>query len=103
MTPEIITTWLSQEGPTPDEQSVRAVLDQYPYFLPARYMEAALLSKAGNKKYYDSAYDYAVNHVLFHQLTMPQTEKRTVTTEMPQEQANEKEELVIQPLYTEDY
>lgn len=104
MTPEFITSWLAQNGPTPDEQSVRAVLKQYPYFLPARYMEAALQKSVGNKKYYDSAYDYAVNHVLFHQLSMPRTEKTTIArTEMPQEKPSQKEELVIQPLYTEDY
>jgi hypothetical protein len=101
-----------------DEEKIAAIRQAYPYFAPAYYLDAVLKSKQ------QSAHDavltqlYAGNRVLYHEFMETAQNSGGKEKESAQESDKQKEsgmnvqdkmeeardeELLIQPVYTDDY
>lgn len=119
MTAAEITDWLTTPTKEVDTVAVQALAAAYPYFLPARYMQAAAQQDtAARSRMLGTMRLYTGNWLLFHQLMQqaalpkeeppvaaPPTVEQTIppVTEMPATHKHLEELPLIQPVYTEDY
>jgi hypothetical protein len=110
-----ITTWLQNPSRLSEQEQVQVQnwLEQYPYFVPARYMEAAQKHSIQpfSKDMRHQMQLYSGNWLLFYQ-TMQQSlklksEQKTSRTNQIDDTLIEvskmKEELLIEPVFTENY
>lgn len=70
MTPNKVTLWLQKPTTDIDTAAVEAIVKSYPYFIPARYMQAAALhqQKSYTPQQLGHMRLYAGNWLLFHEL-----------------------------------
>jgi len=106
MTPESITQWLQAPHTMPDTNGLEAMIDRYPYFVPARYLQAATEHKKE-----------AFSPALLNR--MPLYSKMQAATVIASIEATEEETIpapaaepipeqlssdtIIQPVFAEDY
>jgi len=92
MTSNIVTQWLQQPTTDMDAATVESLVQSYPYFAPAHYMQAALLQKHKDfsPRQLGHIRLYAGNWLLFHEL-MDRTsgKKETIIEPIPETPAIE--------------
>lgn len=99
---QFITQWLRNPQPVDDPEALTAFIEQHPYFVPARYMAAALNKNLA----LGTAQVYAAHPILYSEkLTARQPAMPAEAPEpIPKPQSPlPEEELLIQPVFTEDY
>ncbi len=97
-----------------DSNHIRELLKSYPYLIPAHYLQAALKHKKEPfaKDLLNNAKLYGANWLLFYEFLQDATGRKDITDapvsntaakteEVKTEET--KEEVLIQPVYTEDY
>ena len=118
MTPAQITQWLEEPATETDNVTISRLAEAYPYFVPVKYMQAAVRSReeVATPQVLGDMRLYMGNWLLFHQLMQKSATPRPVlsATQAPEKEVTDVPLTVtnstahvdiplIQPVYTEDY